>query len=113
MTMVERDTNDIDLIVVEENPEGTLMTVTSNKRKSKYTIYKHENGYGMFQIKSDGGHVPDHLSGFYTSRKIALSNLKYWLEHSKESKEAKWDRMFGEEKAPLPKLKEKKIGTAV
>lgn len=113
MTMVERDTNDTDLIVVEENAEGTVMTVSSLKRKSKYTIYKPENGYGMFQIKSDGGHVPDHLSGSYTSRKIALSNLKYWLEHSKESKEAKWDRMFGEEKAPPPKLKEKKIGTAV
>lgn len=109
MTMVE---NDSDLIVTEENKEGTLMTVTSPKRKAVYTIYKPDDGYSMFKIKADSGLVPEHLSGYYTNRKTALSDLTYWLVHTPESKEAKWDRMFGEEKAPPPKLKEKKIGSA-
>lgn len=102
MTMEE------DNIVVEENPEGTLMSVSSNKRKAKYYIYKPEDGYGMFKIKSDTGEVSSDLQGYYTSRKLALTALKYFLDHSKESKEAKWDRMFGEEKAPPLKTKPKK-----
>ena len=106
MTMVE------DKIIVEENPEGTLMTVTTPKRKAKYTIYKPEDGYGMFKIKADNGMIPEHLSGSYTSRKTALSNLTYWLDHVEESKEAKWDRMFGEEKAPPLKKKEVKVASA-
>lgn len=104
---------DNDLIIVEENPEGTLMSVSSNKRKSKYTIYKPEDGFSMFKIKTDSGNVPEQLSGYYTSRKSALRDLTYWLEHSKESKEAKWDRMFGEEKAPPLKTKDKKIASTV
>jgi len=110
MTMVE---NDKDLIVTEDNKEGTLMTITSSKRKSVYTIYKPNDGYSMFKIKSDNGQIPENLSGYYTSRKTALADLTYWLNHVPESKEAKWDRMFGEEKAPPPKVKEKKIGAAV
>lgn len=110
MIMVENDT---DLIVTEENKEGTLMTVTSNKRKAVYTIYKPNDGYSMFKIKSDNGQIPEHLTGYYTNRKAALSDLTYWLTHTTESKEAKWDRMFGEEKAPPLKVKEKKIGAAV
>lgn len=105
MTMEENGT---DLIVTEDNKEGTLLTVTSPKRKSVFTIYKPTDGYSMFKIKSDTGSVPEHLSGCYTNRKSALSDLSYWLEHAPESREAKWDRMFGEEKAPPPKLKEKK-----
>lgn len=101
------------ITTVEENAEGTIMTVTSSKRKAKFTIYKPEDGYSMFKIKSDSGAVPEHLSGYYTSRKSALDNLKFWLEHTPESKEAKWDRMFGEEKAPPLKTKEKKIAAAV
>lgn len=108
MTMVENGTNDTDLIVTEENKEGTILNVTSSKRKTVYTIYKPEDGYSMFKIKADSGNVPEHLSGYYTNRKTALADLSYWLEHTPESKEAKWDRMFGEEKAPPPKLKEKK-----
>ena len=107
---------DKDLIVVEENAEGTLMSITSEKRKAKYTIYKPEDGYSMFKIKADSGSVPEYLSGNYTSRKSALNDLKYWLEHAQESKEAKWDRMFGEEKAPPLKLKpvkDKKIASTV
>lgn len=107
--MAEED----NLIVVEENAEGTLMSVTSSKRKSKFTIYKPEDGYSMFKIKTDSGMIPETLSGYYTSRKSALNDLKYWLTHVSESKEAKWDRMFGEEKAPPLKTKEKKIGSAV
>ena len=95
MTMVE---DDRDLIVAEENKEGTLMTITSPKRKSVYTIYKSNDGYSMFKIKSDNGDVPSHLSGDYTNRKTALKDLTYWLTQTSESKEAKWDRMFGEEK---------------
>lgn len=108
MTMVESDT---DLIVTEENKEGTLLNVTSSKRKTMYTIYKPTDGYSMFKIKAENGSIPDSLSGYYTNRKTALSDLSYWLVHTPESKEAKWDRMFGEEKAPPPKLKEKKSGT--
>lgn len=108
MTMVENDT---DLIVTEENKEGTIMNVTSPKRKTTYTIYKPTDGYSMFKIKADTGNVPEHLSGYYTNRKTALHDLTYWLTHVQESKEAKWDRMFGEEKAPPPKLKEKKSAT--
>lgn len=107
--MAEED----NLIIVEENAEGTLMSVTSSKRKSKYTIYKPEDGYSMFKIKVDSGTVPESISGYYTSRKTALSDLKYWLNHATESKEAKWDRMFGEEKAPPLKTKDKKIGSTV
>lgn len=105
--------DDKDLIVTEDNKEGTLMTVRSPKRKVEYTIYKPNDGFSMFKIKSDNGSIPEHLSGSYTSRKSALKDLVYWLEHAKESNEAKWDRMFGEEKAPHPKVKEKKIGAAV
>ena len=101
MTMVEGD----NLIVMEENAEGTLMTVSSPKRKAKYTIYKPEDGYSMFKIKSDNGMLPEHLSGYYTTRKTALAGLTYWLNHTEESKEARWDRMFGEEKAPPPRLR--------
>jgi len=110
MTMVE---DDRDLIVTEENKEGTLMTVTSPKRKSVYTIYKPNDGYSMFKIRSDNGQIPDSLSGYYTSRKTALKDLIYWLTHTEESKEAKWDRMFGEEKAPPLKVKDKKVGATV
>ena len=104
---------DNDLVIVEENPEGTLMTVSSEKRKSKYTIYKPEDGFSMFKIKCETGIIPDPLSGSYTSRKTALKDLTYWLEHATESKNAKWDRMFGEEKAPPLKTKDKKIGSTV
>lgn len=108
MTMAEDN-----LIIVEENPEGTLMTVSSKKRKAKYIIYKPEDGYGMFKIKTDnGGDTAEELSGYYTSRKMALSKLKFYLDHIKETKEAKWDRMFGEEKAPPLKKKEVKVATA-
>jgi len=110
MTMVE---DDRDLIVTEENKEGTLMTITSPKRKSVYTIYKSNDGYSMFKIKSDNGDVPSHLSGDYTNRKTALKDLTYWLTQTSESKEAKWDRMFGEEKAPPLKVKDKKVGATV
>jgi hypothetical protein len=97
-----------DINLVEDNPEGTLMTVSSSKRKAKYHIYKPEDGFGLFKIRQDnGGNVVDELSGSYTSRKTALNALLYWLEHAKESKEAKWDRMFGEDKAPP--LKTKKV----
>jgi len=102
-----------DLLIVEENPEGTIMTVSSEKRKSKYTIYKPEDGFSMFKIKSESGNVPENLSGYYTSRKSALKDLTYWLDHVPESKNAKWDRMFGEEKAPPLKTKEKKIAPTV
>jgi hypothetical protein len=99
-------------IIVEENPEGTLMSVTSSKRKAKYIIYKPEDGYGMFKIRQDnGGEVAEELSGTFTSRKIALKALKYFLEHTKETKQAKWDKMFGEEKAPPLKKKELKVAT--
>ena len=101
------------LTVVEENAEGTLMSVTSSKRKTKYTIYKPEDGYSMFKIRVDTGVVPEQLSGYYTSRKSALNDLTYWLNHVVESKEAKWDRMFGEEKVPPLKTKEKKIASTV
>lgn len=104
---------DNDLVIVEENPEGTIMTVSSEKRKTKYTIYKPEDGYSMFKIKSESGNVPENLSGYYTSRKSALKDLTYWLDHVPESKNAKWDRMFGEEKAPPLKTKDKKIGSTV
>jgi hypothetical protein len=104
---------DNDLLIVEENPEGTIMTVSSEKRKSKYTIYKPEDGFSMFKIKSDSGSVPENLSGYYTTRKSALKDLTYWLDHAVESKEAKWDRMFGEEKAPPLKTKGKKIAPTV
>lgn len=110
MTMAESDT---DLIVTEDNKEGTQITVTSTKRKTAYTIYKPNDGYSMFRIKSENGKIPEHLTGYYTSRKVALADLTYWLEHTPESKEAKWDRMFGEEKAPPLKTKDKKIGAAV
>ena len=109
MTMAVED----NLTIVEENAEGTLMTVSSNKRKAKYTIYKPEDGYSMFKIKADSGVVPEHLSGYYTSRKSALESLTFWLNHTHESKEAKWDRMFGEEKAPPLKTKEKKSAATV
>lgn len=109
MIMAEDDK----LLIVEENPEGTLMTISSGKRKAKYTIYKPEDGYSMFKIKSDCGQIPDSLSGYYTNRKAALNDLKFWLDHVPESKEAKWDRMFGEEKAPPLKTKDKKIGATV
>jgi len=99
-------------IIIEENPEGTLMSVSSNKRKAKYFIYKPEDGYGMFKIKSDTGDVAEELQGYYTSRKLALKDLTYFLDHVKESKEAKWDRMFGEEKAPPLKKKEVKGAAA-
>ena len=101
MTM-EESVNDI---VVEENPEGTLMSITSPKRKTKYYIYKPEDGYGMFKIRQEEGEVAEELSGTYTSRKMALKDLKFFLDHAKESKHAKWDRMFGEEKAPPLKIK--------
>jgi hypothetical protein len=104
---------DNDLVIVEENAEGTVMTVSSEKRKSKYTIYKSEDGFSMFKIKCETGMVPEQLSGHYTSRKTALKDLTFWLEHVPESKNAKWDRMFGEEKAPPLKTKEKKIGSTV
>lgn len=94
-----------DKLLIEENPEGTLMTITSPKRKMKYIIYKPEDGYGMFRIRTDSGDVASVLQGSYTSRKTALKDLKFYLEHTKESKEAKWDRMFGEEKAPPLKTK--------
>lgn len=102
-----------DLVIVEENPEGTIMTVSSDKRKAKYTIYKSEDGFSMFRIKSESGSVPEDLSGYYTSRKSALKDLTFWLDHVSESKNAKWDRMFGEEKAPPLKTKDKKIGSTV
>lgn len=112
MTMEDTDKE----IIVEENPEGTLMSVTSPKRKAKYIIYKPENGYGMFKIKQDnGGEVAEELSGSYTSRKTALKTLQFYLDHTKETKQAKWDRMFGEEKAPplkTKKNKEVKVATA-
>lgn len=101
MTMEENDNN----IVIEENAEGTLMSITSPKRKTKYYIYKPEDGYGMFKIRQEEGEVAEELSGNFTSRKIALNALKFFLEHAKESKHAKWDRMFGEEKAPPLKTK--------
>lgn len=110
MTMAETDN---DLIVVEDNKEGTVLTITSPKRKAKYTIYKPEDGYSMFRISTDSGSIPDHLSGYYTSRKSALADLEFWLDSVPESKEAKWDRMFGEDKVPPLKTKDKKIGTDV
>jgi hypothetical protein len=110
--MVENGTDvSTDLIVTEENKEGTILNVTTSKRKSMFTIYKPTDGYSMFKIKSESGSMPEHLSGYYTNRKTALADLTYWLVHTPESREAKWDRMFGEEKAPPPKLKEKKSGT--
>jgi hypothetical protein len=97
-------------IIVEENAEGTLMSVTSPKRKAKYIIYKPEDGYGMFRIKQDsGGEVAEEISGAYTSRKTALNTLKFYLDHAKETTYAKWDRMFGEEKAPPLKTKNKEL----
>lgn len=108
MTMEENDTNmeqSVKDIIVEENPEGTLMSITSSKRKTKYYIYKPEDGYGMFKIRQEDGEVAEELSGTYTSRKMALKELKFFLEHTKETKHAKWDRMFGEEKAPPLKTK--------
>lgn len=109
MIMEENDTKDI---ILEENPEGTLMSITSPKRKTKYFIYKPEDGYGMFKIRQEGGEVAEDLSGYYTSRKTALKDLKFFLDHTKETKHAKWDRMFGEEKAPPLKKKEVKVATA-
>lgn len=107
--IMEESVNDI---VVEENPEGTLMSITSPKRKTKYFIYKPEDGYGMFKIRQESGEVAEDLSGYYTSRKTALKDLKFFLDHAKETKHAKWDRMFGEEKAPPLKKKEVKVATA-
>lgn len=109
MIMEESVINDI---VVEENPEGTLMSITSPKRKTKYFIFKPEDGYGMFKIRQEDGEVAEHLSGYYTSRKMALKALKFFLDSTKETKHAKWDRMFGEEKAPPLKKKEVKVATA-
>lgn len=112
MTMEENKIMDENLIIVEDNPEGTLMTISSPKRKAKYIIYKPEDGYGMFKIKLETGDTADILSGYYTSRKTALQSLTFYLEHTKESKEAKWDRMFGDEKAPPLKKKEVKVASA-
>ena len=111
MTMEENKIMDENLIIVEDNPEGTLMTVSSPKRKAKYIIYKPEDGYGMFKIKLETGDTSATLSGYYTNRKTALQALTFYLEHTKESKEAKWDRMFGDEKAPPLKKKEVKVAT--
>lgn len=108
MTMVEEDK-----LKIEEDEEGTKTTVSSNKRKTKYIIYKPEDGYGLFRIKQEsGGEVAAEISGAYTSRKKALEDLKSYFAQTKESKEAKWDRMFGEEKAPPLKKKEVKVATA-
>jgi hypothetical protein len=104
-------TEEEDKLVIEENEEGTQTVVSSPKRKSRYIIYKPEDGYGMFKIKSESGDPVQELSGSYTSRKLALNALKYWFDHTKESKEAKWDRMFGEEKAPPLKKKEVKVAS--
>lgn len=98
-------------LLIEENEEGTQTIVSSVKRKSKYFIYKPEDGYGMFRIRSESGEPVQELSGAYTSRKLALNALKFWFEHAKETKEAKWDRMFGEEKAPPVRKKELKVAS--
>lgn len=105
-------TEDEGKIEIEENAEGTQTVVSSSKRKSKYIIYKPEDGYGMFRIRSESGDPVQELSGSYTSRKLALTALKFWLDSVKESKQAKWDRMFGEEKAPPLKKKEVKVASA-
>lgn len=106
-------TEEEDNLLIEENEEGTIMIVSSKKRKAKYIIYKPEDGYGMFRIKQDnGGEVSSELAGSYTSRKLALNTLRAFLFNAKESKEAKWDRMFGEEKAPPLKKKEVKVASA-
>jgi len=105
-------TEDEGKILIEENEEGTQTVVSSDKRKSKYIIYKPEDGYGMFRIRSESGDPVQELSGSYTSRKLALSALTFWLNSVKESKQAKWDRMFGEEKAPPLKKKEVKVASA-
>lgn len=106
MTTVEND------IEFEEDKEGVTLTVKSPKRNCSYIIYKPEDGFSMFKIKSNAGQTPGELDGMYTNRKKALQDLLYFLVHAKESISARYERVHGtDEKAPPLKTK-KDIGVA-
>jgi hypothetical protein len=102
------------ITVTENNKEGTSLSVKSLKRKATYTIYKPNDGYSMFKIMADVGAVPEHLSGYYTSMKKALSDLTFWLATVNSTKDAEWDNKYKDTPPPPPlKIKENKVAAKI
>ena len=93
---------------VEENADGTVTTIKTDKRINAFIIYKPDYGYSMFKIKYGGtGQVPVELSGMYTSRYSALKDLKFWIEHAEPTKEKVWEEKYKD--TVTPELKTKPI----
>lgn len=59
--------------------------VTSSKREAVFTIQRTLDGYALFKIHSSKGPIPKELSGVYTSPKMALKDLEFYLTYSKKS----------------------------
>jgi len=92
---------------VSESEDGLTLTITTDKRMNPFQIYRPDDGFSMFKIKYDGSNapVPNELSGSYTSRKAALDSLKYWVEHSKPTKEKEWEDKYKDTPTPTLKVK--------
>ena len=59
--------------------------VTSDKRETTYTIQKTQDGYALFRVLSAKGPLPKELSGVYTSPKLALKDIEFYLTYCKKS----------------------------
>ena len=73
-----------------DNWEEKTFIGTSEKRKSKYVIYKAPNGFSFFQVKLDkAGITPEELSGNYTTVAKAKEAILAYDNGIKETQAAK------------------------
>lgn len=71
--------------VYDEDLDSPVWKVKSEKVKNTFTVYKANNGFALFEIKTDKGPLAAKLMGSYTTPEKALKDIEHYLRTSKES----------------------------
>lgn len=61
------------------------VTISSDKIAAKFIVFKSENGFPFFSIRSTNGSIADELSGQYTKLQWAVDATVHYLEVAKPS----------------------------
>jgi hypothetical protein len=61
------------------------LEVTSDKRAATYRVQKTQDGFALFKVAISKGALPKELTGVYTSPKLALKDIEFYLTYQTKS----------------------------
>lgn len=70
--------------------------ITSDKSKSKFIIYKSNDGFAHFKVKYDKGVIPKELSGAYTGLGLARDAVFTYERGMNFTKKARTEKYYEE-----------------